>query len=99
MRPVNSEQGGKAMKGTLFTTNGFNRKKFDHDNFELQQEQLMEIYTESKTQAIIALNPQLELSSPDDLSALRRGKSFRKIDTIRTMKPGVGKQAIDLLKP
>ena len=41
MRPVNSEQGGKAMKGTLFTTNGFIKKKFDHDNFELQQEQLM----------------------------------------------------------
>ena len=38
MKPVHSDQGGKEMRGTLFTTNGFIRKKFDHDNFELQQQ-------------------------------------------------------------
>ena len=50
-------------------------------------------------QAMIAVNPQLELSSPDDIASLRRRKSLRKIDTIKSMKPKVGKQAIDLLKP
>lgn len=38
LKPINSEQGGKAIGKTLFTSNGFNKKKFDHDCFELQNQ-------------------------------------------------------------
>ena len=34
MRPINAELGGKPVHKTLFTTNGFNKLKFDHDCFD-----------------------------------------------------------------
>ena len=34
LKPINDELGGKAIQKSLYTTNGFNKIKFDHDCFE-----------------------------------------------------------------
>lgn len=48
LRPENAHLGGKGVKETIFTTNGFTKRKVDHDCFEKQNLQLQELYAKSK---------------------------------------------------
>ena len=36
LKPINDEFGGKPIQKSMYTTNGFNKIKFDHDCFEKQ---------------------------------------------------------------
>ena len=62
LTPINAHLGGRAVTGSLFTTNGFIKKKFDHDCFEKQNRQLMQLYAESKSHALKVLQPKYQNS-------------------------------------
>ena len=64
LKPINENLGGQPVQKTIYTTNGFNRVKFDHDCFEKQHVQLMKAYTRSKNKAFMALHPEYEGEGP-----------------------------------
>ena len=49
--PINAEYGGKPVRGTVFTTNGFIKRKVDHANLELQTAQLSQMFYKTRIQA------------------------------------------------
>ena len=48
LQPINSEFGGKPIQPSIFTTNGFNKIKFDNENLEASTRLLTEMFAKSK---------------------------------------------------
>ena len=58
LQPDHVELGGKPIQATLFTKNGFVKKKIHYENLEKQNRQLIELWAESRKQALARLNVQ-----------------------------------------
>ena len=56
LQPDHVEHGGKPVQATLFTKNGFVKRKIHFDNLEKQNRQLVELWAESRKQALAKLN-------------------------------------------
>ena len=84
------------MQETLFTTNGFNKKKFDHDCYEKQNRQLTDLYAKSRSSALKATNLTLQsfgsINSPLIRMGNETGKKMRRLNTR-------GKPVISLMSP